>query len=129
MIYISIYISIAEYCSVAFHSSLKVEQSDKLEGIQKTCLRVILGEMYLDYHSALEMCGLDTLSSRRVKRCLDFALKCSRHLRNSRIFPLNDSIAYLASRKSEKYIVNFAKGKTYQAQYYPILAEVAKCTL
>ena len=111
--------SITEYCSVAFHSSLTVEQSEKIERIQKTCVRVILGEMYIDYRSALEMCGLDTLPSRRVKRCLDFALKCSRHPRNSRLFPLNDNIADLASRKSEKYLVNFAKGKTYQRSTIP----------
>ena len=54
-VYILYIRSITEYCSVAFHSSLTVELSDKLERIQKTCLRVILGEMYLDYHSALEM--------------------------------------------------------------------------
>ena len=101
--------SITEYCSVAFHSSLTVEQSDKIERIQKVCVRVILGEMYIDYHSALEMCGLDTLSSRQ----------CSRHPRNSRLFPLNDNIADLASRKSEKYLVNFAKGKTYQRSTIP----------
>ena len=60
--------SCIEYCSVAFHSSLTIELSDKLERIQKTCLRVILGEMYIGYSAALEMSGLDTLFSRREKR-------------------------------------------------------------
>ena len=41
-IYILYIRSIAEYCSTVFHSSLTVEQSEKLERLQKTCLRVIL---------------------------------------------------------------------------------------
>ena len=61
-IYILYIRSIAEYCSVAYHSSLNQAQSDKIERIQKTCLRVILGEMYVSYEAALEMCGLQTLS-------------------------------------------------------------------
>ena len=38
--------SIVEYCSVVWHSSLTEELSYKLEMIQQTCLRVILGDMY-----------------------------------------------------------------------------------
>ena len=63
-IYVKYIRSLTEYCSVAFHSSLTVEQSNKIERIQKTSLKVILGEMYVDYPSALEMTGLDLLSAR-----------------------------------------------------------------
>ena len=41
-IYILYIRSITEYCSVVFHSFLTNELSEKLERIQKTCLRVIL---------------------------------------------------------------------------------------
>ena len=37
-------------------------QSNKLEQIQKVCLIIILGEMYISYASALEMTGLKLLS-------------------------------------------------------------------
>ena len=40
-IYILYIRSIAEYCSVAYHSSLTVALSDKIERIQKVCLRVM----------------------------------------------------------------------------------------
>ena len=59
--------SVTEYCAVAFHSTLTQQQNDKLEKIQKTCLKVILGDNYIDYTVALEMCGLQTLSERRIK--------------------------------------------------------------
>ena len=53
-IYVLFIRSVAEYCSVSFHSSLTQEQSRKLEGIQRTCVTVILGERYNGYKSALE---------------------------------------------------------------------------
>ena len=57
--------SVAQYCSVVFHSTLKGEQSNTIERIQRTCLKIILGDMYINYSSALEMSGLDRLSDRR----------------------------------------------------------------
>ena len=54
--------STAEYCSVVFHPSLTVEQTDKIEMIQRVCLKVILGDQYISYSSALQLCGLKTLS-------------------------------------------------------------------
>ena len=68
-IYILFIRSCTEYCSVAFHSTLTVHQSIDLERIQKTCLKVILGESYVSYEAALEMTGLTSLSDRREKRC------------------------------------------------------------
>ena len=79
--------SITEYCSVAYHSSLTQENTKTLERIQRTCLKVVLGDMYISYDSALEMCGLETLHARREKRCLDFSLKCIKHEKNQRLFP------------------------------------------
>merc|ERR1712081_17088 len=83
-IYILYIRSLVEYCSVAFHSSLTQEQEQKLERIQKTCLRVILGEMYISYEAALEMSGLKTLKQRREIRCLKFSTKCLNHPKNQR---------------------------------------------
>ena len=98
-IYVKFIRSVTEYCAVSFHASLTQEQSNKLEKSQKTCLKVILGDQYTDYPSALVQCGLQSLSERRTKRCLDFALKSIKHPRNSRIFPKN-------STKSEHNVRN-----------------------
>ena len=73
-IYVLFIRSIAEYSSVAFHSSLTKEESakiEKIEKIQKTCLKVILGDMFIDYASALEMTGLQILADRRQARCYE----------------------------------------------------------
>ena len=111
--------SIAEFCSVAFHSSLTVEQSNQIERIQRTCLKVILDEMYIDYPSALEMSGLDTLYDRRVKRCLDFYLKCVKHDKNRRLFTLNSNAGSFNVRNSETFSVNFASTSTYRDSTIP----------
>ena len=118
-IYILFIRSVIEYCAVAFHSSLTQEQSRKLEKIQKTCLRVILNEMYIDYNSALEMCGLQTLSARREARCLDFALKCVKHDRNQRLFPVNVKSSKYYTRDKELFQVNFARTEDYKRSAIP----------
>ena len=118
-IYILFIRSVVEYCSVVFHSSLTVEQSEKLEKIQKTCLKSILGDSYVDYSAAMEMCGLETLANRRERRCLDFALKAVKHPRNKRMFPLNQVQSDYDIREREKYVVNFARTSAYQTSAIP----------
>jgi hypothetical protein len=60
----------AEYLSVVWHSSLTAQQTNKIENIQKTNLKIILGDNFIDYPAALEMTALEELSIRRQKRCL-----------------------------------------------------------
>ena len=113
-IYVLFIRSVAEYCSVSFHSSLTQEQSRTLERIQRTCVKVILGEYYVSYKTALQSLGLESLEERRTKRCLDFSLKCLKHPRNRRLFPrnLNSNIHNL--RGHDIFIVNFANTSCYQ---------------
>ena len=118
-IYILYIRSLTEYCSVAWHSGLTQMQSDKIERIQKTCLKVILGEMYVSYEAALEMCGIESLSSRRQKRCLDFSLKCIKHPKNSRIFPLNTKMHGQNVKSKELFEVNWARTSTYRMSAVP----------
>ena len=118
-IYILYIRSLTEYCSVSFHSSLTLEQSNKIERIQKTCLKVILSEMYVDYEAALEMTGLDTLYDRRVDRCLKFSLKSIKHERNQKLFPLNSNFGSMNTRHSERFEVNFATTEAYRNSAIP----------
>ena len=111
--------SIAEYCSVVFHSSITQEESKKIERIQKICLKVILGDMYISYEAALEMCGLTTLRERRETRCLDFALKCVKHTKNKRLFPLNDRKFGQNRNTREVFEVTWARTDTYMMSTIP----------
>ena len=82
-------------------------------------MKVILGEMYIDYESALEMSGLDTLSSRRKRRCLDFALKCIKHPRNSKLFPINTKMHGQVQKSKEIVEVNWARTEAYRMSTIP----------
>ena len=67
-VYILFVRSLLEYCSVVWHSSLTLEQSSNIERVQRTALKVILGESYSDYPTALNQCGIETLNDRREQR-------------------------------------------------------------
>ena len=99
---------------MAFHSSLTVEQTTDLERIQKSRLKVILSENYVDYEAALEMTGHATLYARREKRVLDFSLKCIKHPQNKKLFPLNTQ-----DRNRDTFVVNFARTSSYQKSTIP----------
>ena len=102
-------------------SQLSTEHTADLERIQKTSLKVILGDSYISYNAALEMTGLASLYDRREKRCLDFSLKCLKHPRNSRLFPMNPNYLNPAyeGRNRERFIVNFASTGTYKDSAIP----------
>ena len=91
-IYVLYIRSLLEYCSVVWHSTLTVEQSHQIENVQKICLKVILGDGYTDYESALIHCNLETLSKRRENRCLNFGLKTLLHPAYCDMFPVNPHV-------------------------------------
>ena len=113
--------SLTEYCSTAFHSTLSLRLDNKIEAIQKTCLRVILDVMFVDYISALEMCGLKTLNSRRESRSLLFAVKCTTHMTQKSMFPLNPTNDTHPVRNREKFLVNKARTQSYFKSTIPYL--------
>ena len=109
------------FVSHAFHSSLSLRLSNKLEAIQKTCLRVILDVRYIDYTSALEMCSFKTLHERRENRSLSFAIKSSCHRTNKSLFPLNHIQNTHSVRSHERFLVNKARTECYRNSTIPYL--------
>ena len=97
----------AEYMSVLWHSSLSIEQSEKIENIQRTCLKIILQDNYVNYLAACEMTGLFDLSVRCQARCLQFAKRSLNNPLTRGMFPENTQ-SHHNIRESEKYVVNFA---------------------
>ena len=112
--------SCAEYCSVAFHSSLTLAESQSLERLQSTCLKVILQDNYIGYAPACEMSGLQTLFDRRQSRMLVFSKKCLEHPLNSRMFTYNEQYNVDPHiRDRELFKVNFSHGEKYKNSAIP----------
>ena len=96
-------------------------QATHIECVQNTCLKIILGDSYVSYTAALEMCNLQTLHDRREKRCLDFAVKCLKHPVNKGLFPFNRNLDKDGNkvRSREVFQINFARTETYRKSAIP----------
>ena len=104
----------AEYCSVAFHSSLTQDQERKIENIQKTSLKIILQDEYSGYETACSLTGLATLAQRRESRSLTYARRCLNNKEFSRFFPRVSDLPEQELRNRDPFVVNFARGAKYQ---------------
>ena len=123
-IYILYIRSLLEYCSVVWHSTLTLEQSNNLERVQKLCLKVILGSEYNGYAEALKDSGLDTLSDRREQKCLNFGLKSLLHPVHSNMFPVNPQVASKPAherKNKEHFTVNWARTDSYRTSAIPYI--------
>ena len=118
-IYILYVRSVLEHSSIVWHSSLTEENSADLERIQKSAVKIILGNQYKDYQSGLNYLQLDKLDDRRQHLCHRFALKCLTNEKTRNMFPLSKKKHIMKMRNSEKYFVQYAK--TQRLQNSPII--------
>ena len=97
-------------------------QSQAIERVQKTCIRVILEENYKTYTDGLELTGLELLNERREKRCIQFGLKCLVHPIQKRMFPANPKLDEGHSiRSQEHFVVNKARTDSYNMSDIPYI--------
>ena len=75
-----------ELATPAWHSALTMAQSDSIERVQKTALRVILGDMYHCYDAARSLMSTEPLKLRRDALCLNFAKKTANNSRHKDLF-------------------------------------------
>ena len=85
-VYCAITRSILEYSSVVYHSQLNIGQSNKLEWVQKRCLRAIYGYDHT-YKELLLLSGLASLKDRRTIAFEKFATNISKNRKYVHWFP------------------------------------------
>ena len=107
-IYILYIRSLLEQSCTVWHSSLTDENSEDLERVQKSALKIILQENYKSYELALEVLDLESLKERRENLCLQFAKKCLGHEKMKNMFQTNKKTHYMETRFAENYEVNHA---------------------
>ena len=108
-IYVMYVRSILEFSATVWHSSITEENRNDLERVQKTAFKIILGDRYKTYQNALNILNLETLDERRNILCLNFAKRTSKHPKLKKMFPLNEKMHSMKTRKQEKYKVQKAQ--------------------
>jgi hypothetical protein len=107
-IYILFVRSQLEQSAVVWHSSLTEENKGDLERVQRSAMKIILGSKYQSYKKALDVLDLETLDARREYLCLKFAQKCTANEKTKHMFPLNNKLHSMETRKGEKFKVQKA---------------------
>ena len=77
---------VLELAAPAWHSGLTKAQSESIERIQKTALKIIFGPLYNNYEIACSLACVEPLDSRREFLSLNFAKKTADKSRHSDLF-------------------------------------------
>ena len=113
-IYILFVRSILEQSAVVWNSSLTIENSEDLERVQKSAVKIILKDKYKGYEDGLAKLGLESLKERRNEMCKNFAIKCTNNEKLRHMFPLNEKHHTMKTRNSEKFKVFPARSERYR---------------
>ena len=92
-------------CSV-WHSGLTEENTQDLERVQKSALKIILKDSYQSYENALNKLDIETLEERRKLLCLQFAKKCLKNNKMKQYLPKNQKTHIMTTRNPEHFQVN-----------------------
>ena len=121
-IYLTFIRSILEQSAVVWHSGLSGKNRKDQERVQKTGLKIVLGNNFTTYKSGLEMLNLDTLDERRRKICLKFAQNSLKNEKMKIKFPLNFPKHKL--RKTNKFEVSKQRTRRYKKTAIPYMEEL-----
>ena len=108
-----------EQSAAVWHSSLTRKDSKDLERVQKSALKVILGDRYRCYEEALRTIRIDSLEERRQKICLKFAQQCLRNEKLKDMFPRSQSDHVMRKRNAEKFVVTKALTERFRKSAIP----------
>ena len=111
---------LAELACPVWNGALTINDSLRLERIQKNAARIILGQNYLTYENALSILNIPKLSDRRKDLCLKFALKASKNNKYSAWF--QETIK--KTKTSQKYKLPYVRTTAYQKSPLIYLAKL-----
>ena len=107
--------NIPEHSFVVWHSSLSIENSEDLEGSQRSAVRIILQNNYLSYEKALSYLQIDKLSDRSEKLCLRSSEKCLKNAISIGMFPKKKNQHQMKTRQHQKFEIQFARTSRLQS--------------
>ena len=84
--------SVLEQSATVWHSSLTMENREDLERVQKSAVRLIMGDGYKGYKKSLDILEMENLNERRDTLCLNFAIKATKHPQMKKCFQLETNL-------------------------------------
>ena len=105
-IYVLFIRSLLEQSATVWNRSLSQEDISDLE---KIAVKIILGDQFKTYEQGLLTLNMESLSEQRQVLCLSFAQKCTKNPKTSNMFPRNEKIHTMDTRKKELFKVQHAK--------------------
>ena len=111
---------ILEYACAVWHPSLTKNQSHQIERIQKRTCKIILGNDYLDYESALRELNINSLANRREDLVVKFGQQVLNSERHRHLLPEQRSIKYNL-RHSNIFPEPFCKTNRFQNSTIPFI--------
>ena len=109
--------SVVEFAAVVWTSGLTLENSMRIERVQKSAFAVILGPAYKSYEEACATLTMETLEERRELLSVTFATKSAMHLEHRSWFVQNVNKLNTRSKKPP-YLP--AQGRTQRFMKSPI---------
>ena len=100
--------SVLEQSCVLWHNSLTQENADDLERTQKSFVKMVLKEKYVDYDKSLMLLNLEKLEERRNSLSLKFAKSGIKHKKLEDLFPINKKEHKMNTRETDKFQVLFS---------------------
>ena len=119
IIYKSFIRSKLDQSAAVWHSSLSKNNENDLERVQRSALKVILGEKYISYESALKNLNLESLYERREALCLKFAKKSLKLKQFQKMFPKHNNLHKMEKRNPLRYVVNNSNTDRYRRSAIP----------
>ena len=110
-----------EQSAVLWHSSLTLKNIIDLERVQKSAVRIIIGQKYDSYSDTLKSLKIDTLFERREKLCLRFAKKSLSVDNFKHLFPQYKKQHDMKTRASLKYDVCKSNSRRFKVSTIPHL--------
>ena len=120
-IYILFIQSILEQSCVVWNSSLTQEDSNNLERVHKSAVKVIQNNEFEEYEQGLQNLNLQTLHERRITLCQNFALQTTKHKKIYTMFPKSEEESNSKIRNLEYFKVNMALTESYRNSSIPYM--------
>ena len=99
-------------CCPSLAGAITQTERDDIERVQRCALRIILGHEYVSYEHALSILGLEDLERRRVRLCLNFALKAAKHEKHQHWF--QKKFKTVNTRSKSKFCKVYARHARYE---------------